>query len=205
MLLINHDTRRHSNEPIISWRWCVPRVTVRRENARVSKSRDLFGVFSWLAEKKARNPTTPWLPQRRTSPEYHRNALTILTRVKNYVVYKSINNIMGVAGNRIRHEHITSQTTVSGIQVHAAIEVPCGLNALPHASFGCHAAVKFFKLSLQSLHTVVPKYRVGHVICLPRCTNHACWQECGSNFLNLELDPFPESITDSERKVTKLK
>lgn len=204
MLLINHDTRRHSNEPIISWRWCVPRVTVRRENACEQVTWFVWG-FLLIGWEKGTKSNNPLVTSEKNFPRIPQKRIDYFNEGKNYVVYKSINNIMGVAGNRIRHEHITSQTTVSGIQVHAAIEVPCGLNALPHASFGCHAAVKFFKLSLQSLHTVVPKYRVGHVICLPRCTNHACWQECGSNFLNLELDPFPESITDSERKVTKLK
>lgn len=129
MLLINHDTRRHSNEPIyLDGDAC--REWQSGGKTRVSKSRDLFGVFSWLAGKKAQNPLANHKAEQfkykavtKQPPGYLREALPQNTteRIdyfnegKNYVVYKSINNIMGVAGNRIRHEHITSQTTVSGI------------------------------------------------------------------------------------------
>ena len=97
---------------------------------RVSKSRDLFGVFSWLAGKKARNPLAnhkaeqfkykavtkqPPFTSEKHFPRIPQKRINYFNEGKNYVVYKSINNIMGVAGNRIRHEHIISQTTVSGI------------------------------------------------------------------------------------------
>ena len=97
----------------------------------------LFSFFFFAMQIQSSHKTTPRLPQRCTPPDYQRNALTILF----YVAYKSINNIMDVAGNRIRDGHITSHTTVTGIPVYAAIQVPCGLNVLSHASFGCHAPV----------------------------------------------------------------
>ena len=57
----------------------------------------------------------PLVTSEKNFPRIPQKRIDYFNEGKNYVVYKSINNIMGVAGNRIRHEHITSQTTVSEI------------------------------------------------------------------------------------------
>ena len=67
----------------------------------------------WL--RKRHEIQQPLVTSEKNFPRIPQKRIDYFNEGKNYVVYKSINNIMGVAGNRIRHEHITSQTTVSGI------------------------------------------------------------------------------------------
>ena len=47
--------------------------------------------------------------------------------------------------------------------------------------------------------TVIPQNRVCHVICLSCSAYHSLGQKRGCDVLNLELDPFAERVTDSER------
>lgn len=97
---------------------------------RVSKSRDLFGFSPDCLRKrheilqriiKHRNANTkqsqnnPLVTSEKHFSRIPQKRIDYFNEGKNYVVYKNINNVMGVAGNRIRHEHITSHTTVSGI------------------------------------------------------------------------------------------